>query len=511
MRSKKVIYSIITNILLQLITIVYGFIVPKIIISNYGSNVNGLISSITQFLTYIALLESGFGPVVKSVLYKPIAKKDNKTIANILKTTEKFFRTIAFIFIIYIIILCIFYPMLVNKDFTYIYTVSLILIIGISTFFEYFFGMTYKLYLQADQKSYIISIIQAVTYLFSVIVIVIFSKIGVNIQILKLVSSLIFIFRPLAQNYYVKKKYNINFKDVDSNYALKQKWDGLAQHIAAVIHSNTDITILTIFVSLTEVSVYSVYSLVVKGLKSLILSFSSGIDSAWGDMIAKNEKQNLNRKFKIYEILYNNISVICFSSSLVLITPFISIYTKGITDANYIRYIFGYLIVISEYIWAIRLPYSSIVLAAGHFRETRIGAWVECTSNILISMLLVWRFGLIGVTIGTIVAMAIRTIEFIYHTNKYILNRSILESIKNILIVIVETIIILLICKVIPFMNYSNYFNLLFNAILTGIVSFIVVLSINIILFKREFGEAISILNSIFKKQKKESNINIEK
>ena len=99
--------------------------------------------------------------------------------------------------------------------------------------------------------------------------------------------------------------------------------------------------------------------------------------------------------------------------AIVLIVPFISVYTKGVTDANYIRYAFGALIVISEYIWAIRLPYSSLVLAAGHFKETRKGAWVECISNIVISVLLVRAFGLIGVAIGTIVAMAIRTIEFI--------------------------------------------------------------------------------------------------
>ena len=70
MRSKKAIYNIVTNLVLQIVTIIYGFIVPKIIISNFGSNTNGLISSITQFLSYIALLESGFGPVVKSILYK---------------------------------------------------------------------------------------------------------------------------------------------------------------------------------------------------------------------------------------------------------------------------------------------------------------------------------------------------------------------------------------------------------------------------------------------------------
>ena len=68
MRSKKALYNIITNLIMQGSAIIYGFVIPKIIIDYFGSDVNGLVSSITQFLAYITLLESGFGPVVKSIL-----------------------------------------------------------------------------------------------------------------------------------------------------------------------------------------------------------------------------------------------------------------------------------------------------------------------------------------------------------------------------------------------------------------------------------------------------------
>lgn len=504
MRSKKAVYNIITNLILQIITIIYGFIVPRIIISNFGSNTNGLISSITQFLAYIALLESGFGPVVKSVLYKPIANKDNETIAKILKSSEKFFRIISYIFLLYIIILCVVYPFIINNDFDYLYTVSLILIIAISTFAEYFFGMTYRLFLQADQKNYIISIIQIVTYILSIIIIVLLANMNANIQIIKLVGGFIFVLRPIIQNYYVKKKYNINIKNVKDNYNIKQKWDGLAQHIAGVIHSNTDITILTVFCTLSEVSVYSVYYLVVKGIKSTIQAFSNGIDASFGDMIAKKEHDNLNKKFNVYEIMYFTITTICFTCTIILITPFVSVYTKGITDANYIRYLFGYLIVISEYIWAVRLPYSSITLAAGHFKETRKGAWVECILNIVVSSVLVWKFGIIGVTVGTIFAMTIRTIEFMYHTNKYILRRNILVSIKKIVLIIIETILVICVCRFLPYKDNTSYINWLINAIMTGTVSIIIIFSINIIIYKKDM----LIFKGIFKKiMRKKSKI----
>lgn len=508
MRSKKAIYNIITNILLQLVTIAYGFIVPKIIINKFGSDVNGLIASITQFLAYISLLESGFGPVVKSILYKPIARKDNKTIAAILKTSEKFFRRIALVFIIYIIALFFIYPIIIDKSFDTLFTISLIAIIGISTFAEYFFGMTYRLFLQAEQKTYITSIVQIITYILSIAAIVIMALNGSNVLIIKLVSGLIFILRPLLQNIYVRKKYHINLKELSGNYIIKQKWDGLAQHIAAVIHSNTDITVLTIFCTLTEVSVYSVYYLVVKGIKSLIQALANGIEATFGDMIAKKEYDNLNKKFAIYEVLYNSISTIAFSSAIVLITPFIAVYTKGVLDVNYNRPLFGALIVISEYIWAIRSPYSTITLAAGHFKQTRKGAWVECIVNIAISVLLVKWLGIVGAAIGTIAAMTIRTIEFIYHTNKYILKRSKWESIKKIIAIIAETITIIIVCKNIPSIENSSYLSWCVNAVKTVAIASIVVLGLNTILFNKEIKQVSSITKSItFKKQKTKNKI----
>lgn len=505
MRSKKAVYNIITNLILQIIVIIYGFIVPKIIISKYGSITNGLISSITQFLAYISLLESGFGPIVKSILYKPIASKNKQEIRNILKASETFFRKIALIFLIYIFLLCVFYPYLINNNFSYLYTVSLILIISISTFAEYFFGMTYTLYIQANQRTYIISLIQVFTYIISATLIIILAKFNISVHIIKLVSCLVFLLRPLLLNIYVKKKFNINFKNVDKKYSIKQKWDGLAQHIASVIHSNTDITLLTIFCTLGDVSVYAVYYLVIKGIRSLIMSFINGIDALFGDMMAKKETDNMNRKFGMYEELYFTICTIIFTCSMLLITPFISVYTRGINDVNYIRYFFGYLIVISEYIWAIRQPYNELVKAAGHFKETKKGAWVECTLNIVVSMIFIFKYGIIGVAIGTIVAMTIRTIEFIYHANKYILGRNIFISIKKISLIVIETILtILVVCVAFDF-KFNNYFNFILNGIIVFTVTSLITVTINCIVCSDNYIELLRLIkrNNHLKTKKK--------
>lgn len=509
MRSKKAIYNILTNLLLQFVAIIYAFVVPRVILSHFGSDVNGLIVSITQFLAYISLLESGFGPVVKAVLYKPIANKDTKTIENILKTSEKLFRRISVIFILYIVVLCFLFPLLIRNDFDSWFTISLIIIIAISTFAEYYFGMVYRLFLQAKQKTYVISVIQTVAYIISVILVVLLVKNGANVQTMKLASGLVFILRPLLQNYYVRKKYHINLKDADNNYKIKQKWDGLAQHVAAVIHEKTDVAVLTIFSTLAEVSVYSVYLLAMRGIRSLVQAFSNGIDASFGDMVAKKEQKNLGRKFSVYELLYMNVSGVIFSCAIMLITPFVEIYTKGVTDADYIRPMFGYLIVIAELLWAIKQPYNLLIKSAGHFRETRRGAWVEAILNVFLSIVLVINLGLIGVIIGTIVSTFLRMVEFIYHANRYILKQSIWNTIGKILVMIFTIILTIVICSIIHFPKSFGYLSWFVTALIVFLIACIITILVSFCVYRKDMRivlkKAVQLVKKI--KTRKKGNI----
>ena len=96
--------NIITSLLCQIITIIYGLLVPRLILGAFGSEVNGLVSSVSQFLNYITLLEGGLSGVIMAALYKPLAEKDTKRVSAIINATNQFFRRIALIFIGYMLI-----------------------------------------------------------------------------------------------------------------------------------------------------------------------------------------------------------------------------------------------------------------------------------------------------------------------------------------------------------------------------------------------------------------------
>ena len=94
MKQRVTLLNVVSSVLLQLCTIVSGFIVPKIVLSTFGSDVNGLISSLNQLLCYITLLEGGVTSVISASLYKPLATKDMDKTNSVLVTAKKFYQKI---------------------------------------------------------------------------------------------------------------------------------------------------------------------------------------------------------------------------------------------------------------------------------------------------------------------------------------------------------------------------------------------------------------------------------
>lgn len=421
-RKQKLLLNTGTGILKQIVAVVCGFILPRYMLLYYGSSVNGLISSITHFLSFISLLDMGVGAVVQSNLYKPLADKDNDQISRIVKSSERFFRRLAYIFIGYIFVLCFIFPGMV--EFGTWYTVSLLLIISISTLAQYLFGMTYQLLLNADQKSYIQLLLQIGMILLNTIFSIVLMKLGASVHVVKAMTTVVFVLRPLGQMIYVRKHYKLNPKIEVYGEPIKQKWNGFSQHFASVVCQNIDVAVLTVFSTLQNVSIYSVYFNVTNGVEQIIMTAATGLESLFGNMIAKGEKEKLLKTFSAVEWITHAGVTFVFTIAAITIVPFISVYTRGIKDANYIVPLFGMLLVTAYGAQCLRVPYFRVIKAAGHFKQTQNGAYISAGLNIVITIALVFRFGLIGAAAGTLVAMLYHTCYFVWYLQKNILERS---------------------------------------------------------------------------------------
>lgn len=487
-RRRKLILNSGTSLLYQLTTLICGFVLPRMFLSYYGSTVNGLVSSITQFLGFISLAECGVGAVVQSTLYRPLADRDNLEISKIVISSERFFKKIAYILIVYTAVLMVVYPILVSDRFNYVYTMVLIFVISISTFAQYYIGMTYRLLLSADQLGYIQYGINIVALILNTLSCVVLMRIGASIQIVKLATSLIFLMQPILISLIAKHKYRFERSIVLTDEPIQQKWNGLAQHIASVVLGNTDVVVLTMLSTLENVSVYTVYNLVVSGVKQIIVSLTNGVQSLFGNMLAKKEMQKINSTFDLFEWAMHTLVTLFFSITAALILPFVSVYTRGISDTNYIVPVFAYLITLAQASYCFRLPYNIMVLAAGHYKQTQRSAIVEAIINIVISVLLVFRFGLVGVAIGTLVAMIYRTCYLAYYLSKNIISRKIQYFLKHILVDIttVAVFFIILFCLK-PFFDFTpeNYFAWFILAIKTGALSGIIIMIVNFIFYRK--------------------------
>ncbi len=429
-RKKKLKLNTLFGFLYQVVAIVCGFILPRMILSYYGSEINGLVNSIQSILNIITLMELGVGAVVQTALYKPLAENDEYRVSQIICAAKKYFRIVGIAFFVLVISISIVYPIMMLDKFEFFSTFMLIVAISITMFAQYFFGIVYNLLIQADQKVYVYNIIQIIALILNTLLCIIMMVNGLSIQFVKFTTAIVFLIRPLLLYMFVKKNYYL-YKVQLNGDELPQKWNGIAQHIASYVLENTDIVVLTIFASLSIVSVYSVYYLVANSIRLLIVSLTNGVQSYYGNILALENSDYLKKEFNKTNFYINFISILVFSVSTVLITPFIMCYTKGLEDVNYNEFVFGALLILGQFFYCTRRSFNLLVLAAGHYKQTQKSAIIEAVINVVVSVSLVINFGLIGVAIGTAVAMLYRTTYFAWYCSKNIINRSIWYYLKD--------------------------------------------------------------------------------
>lgn len=483
-RSQKAIVNTLAGFLNEFVILICGLILPRLILLTFGSAYNGITASISQFLSCIALMKSGIGGVTRAALYKPLAEKNSEQISAIVMQTERFMRRVALIFIVFVAVFACIYPIWISTDFPWLFTATLILIIAFSTFLQYFFGLTYQMLLNADQRQCVGSIVSMGSIILNTIVAVVLIQLGGSIHVVKLGSALVFALNPLIISIYARKKYKINRKVKPREDLIKQRWDAMGHEIANFVNSNTDIMVLTVFASLKEVSVYTVYIAVITGIRAVITNFITGFGAAFGNMYAKKQFGLMHKNLAIYELIVFSLSSVIHTTTFVMIVPFAALYTAGVNDVNYIRPLFGAIITIAAAFSSYRIPYQTIVTAAGHYKQTRNGAFLEAILNITISIVCVICFGLVGVAIGTLIAAMFRTCQYAVYLGKNILPRSHTHVIKHILVALTIMIGTYFVSKLYISISYTGVAGWIVAAVITTLTALFLTIITDWLLYK---------------------------
>lgn len=494
--------NVLASLCAQIVGAVCGLITPRLLIGAYGSEAYGVTTSILNFLAYIALLEGGVGGVVRSVLYGPLAQNNRERVAQILKEAERFFRILAGIFVIYVLVLALgFHKIARVTCLDWFSTFLLVLIIGVSTFGEYFFGMSHAILLNASQRSYVTESVTIGTYVINALSVIMLVLSGCSLLTVKLVSSLVYLAKPLALRYFRGKVYPLPAAVQRDPQALRDKWVGMSQHIAYFLHNNTDVVVLTLLADLKLVAVYAVYNMVLRQIGNVVNSFCAGMEAMFGDMLAKKERDQLLRTVGFYETMISYVAVVLLATTAVMILPFVRIYTRNIQDVNYIWPVFSVLLCCAVLAECLRQPYHGLIIAAGRFRQTQGAAYMEAVLNIVLSVALVKALGLSGVAIGTLVAVGFRYGYYVVYLSRHILHRSPWLAVKRLGVNAAGFLLVFLLGRaVLKWIPTNNYVEWALAGFVTVGISLAVNLGLNS-LFYRE--QTVQVLRSVSSKLQK--------
>jgi hypothetical protein len=210
---QKGIANMIWGVIGQIITLVLGMVIPRIILTNYGSEMNGFLNSVTQVFTYMALLEAGVGGSTLQALYKPVAQKNKDSINSILSATAAYYKKTGIVYFLVLILLALIYPLIVTSEIPKSTMFLVILFNGMSGCIGFFVQNKFKILLQAEGKNYIIiNVTTIITVLTSIMKVVLLLK-GCDIVLVQFCFGIISSLQTIYYYGYQRKKYQwINYK-----------------------------------------------------------------------------------------------------------------------------------------------------------------------------------------------------------------------------------------------------------------------------------------------------------
>lgn len=496
-RQRNSINNLIWGIVGNIVTAAVAIIIPRLFIVNYGSEINGLLASIRQVYVYLALLEVGIGDASVVALYAPIGKKDYNAANRILSATNYYYKKIGVIYGICVLVLGAVYPLLLNTTIPYGVCFGVIVLQGSGSVISYLVQGKYNMLLRVDNRNYVTTNLGTVTSVATDatrIFLLLHGRSIIAVQTTYLVFNLV---KMLYVSGYMKKNYKWIDLSVKPNFeAISQRSAVFVHQISSLVFSHTDVLILTFVCGLKTVSIYSMYATIYGMLDNIISIISNSVQSALGQIFHIDRKRYLEIQDS-FETYYLAIVFSLFAIATIFILPFMKLYTNG-ADINYIDKKLPILFLIYQLLSYGRVSSNNIIGFAGAFKDTQWRAILETVLNLVVSFVCVFKFGIYGVLMGTIVAVFYRANDIIIFANRKILKRSAWPTYRR---WFTNTILFVLIVGFFTRMslNVNTFVGLIVNGVWVSIVTIIIFFVVASVIEKESRRIAKGYIDNIFR------------
>ena len=405
MKTKKTLLNFITDVVPLLIISILGIYKIKLFIKVFGDETLGLYQLFSQVMVYVALVDGGLSNAVLFSLYKPNAEGDKKKFNALLAGALKSFSLIGIAIFTISLLVSFFVPFLIKDcSFDYWYIILTFLLFSLSNVIGYFF-VPYNCLLEVKEKKYIYNLTNQIGQIVLSICEIIMLLCGIKFELILVMHSVVKLLSNLAEMYICKKEFpDIKLRQEQKDFSFKKYINSLIFHkINGLVGSNIDTLIISSFMGLKSVAIYSAYNYIINMLKNILGKIESSMTAIVGNSLATSKK-------KVYE-LYKEFDSMLFFIAIVICVPltlaindFIDIWYEGeIATSFLIAISFSSIL----FIFIVKMDTTLFVSAGGLYKETKLCALTDTIVNLILSLVLVNFLGISGVLIATFISVFI--------------------------------------------------------------------------------------------------------
>lgn len=427
MSTKKGVFNTIIGVIMTIVISILQLTFLYITANTYGAQINGLIRVIISFLTYLTLTEGGLALITIFSLYRPLQNGDHETVNDIINTTRKNYQHSGKIYLIILVsagfllgLSSQYAPNLgLSMNISFWQIALIIISLGSRELTFFYFSGAYQNLIQADQKGYLNRLIfifsEIIMYILIITLMVIRKPNNepISMYIPFFAYFICGLLKVLVTYLVVKIEYPWlqHKKWTQQRRMLKQSWWIALNRLPDMIISNIDIILITLFLSLTTTSIYSIYLIIATTMRSIALILISSFREVFGYWIAKSGRirWTVYTKFELYSYM---IAGFLFINQFI-ITPYL-VSTLGVVplnnnDANAFKSSEGlftnlflkkpWFILLFSLKNAIQVatePGKVIVNATVKHKETIWGSYIQAIINVSLGIILGWTLASYG-------------------------------------------------------------------------------------------------------------------
>jgi O-antigen/teichoic acid export membrane protein len=497
MRIKNVMRNTAWELTYEFIVVLLGFLAPRYIILTYGSEVNGLQSTIMQIIAIMTLLQAGAITASVYSLYKPVAENNFSEISLKLSASVRYFKKISYIFLVLVIIGAVVTSLLLQSGIDKGLIFVAFIIFGAKNALDLLFTSRFRILFNANQQKHIVSVallIEQMIY-YTLLFITLWLKLHFIYMYLWLLLGcmikIIFmqgVFKNQYGNLITTSKNEVEPVIRGKNYAL----------INEVSHSvvASSITILFSFLyGLEAASVLGVYWMVIRLLTMLAQALYASFAPSFGNLVAEGDYNKINRVFEVFQYVFFMLNTFLYMCAAYMILPFIRIYTNGITDAQYINQLLSISIIVYGIIYTYRIPYNIIISTNGLFKETWLQPLISAVISLFASIVL-GRINMAFILIGPMIFYLTNAIYQHYVIRKTLPLLKTNRAINHIFVSVIGICIAIIVSVFVP-SSANAIITWIIDAVGSALISILLIAILSLIFDRKTFFDTFRYIKAL--------------